>query len=1258
MYKQSSQNSKYSFPRLSDMKRITTPKHSLKRFNFDLNYNKLHSKNAFCKKHQEPFLKYCQNCEDDLCEYCIYTHDNNHIFIQYSEIIPDQKEIELLKNTLKNYGDNYNELINEIKIWKQNLEEIIVFLEKEIEKNEILSNINFVNNFENIEINFQKIYKFRKIFSWVLGGGSGIESRKNSHIMEIIDINKSDINKGENNMGFYNYTQHNISKALLDLLTNNIINKNNNVDNSFIYKGNLIIKYLWDSFININSNQNINQQITRKNHTKKYDTSTYCGSLRYDKDDDTFFKDNISRNFSNKSKIIEKHIDLKKGSIKKKSNSNLYSNNTYDINNNSPFNNNFNRTMSTSFSTKNLLNKISSNNLGSNINGIYLKKKCNLSSANLINNNWDNKLNKTTYNIPSQFNIDNKEENNKINDNQINHGPNKNTFFKQANKINYYEKSKTLNYVNINNMNSQEIPDKIINNNSDRKNEIITSKFIPEIRIKNLIHDKNSTNNNTFNSQQNINQKINSINIDINKGRKTFKHKKLEINTEYNHIPNTFEKEEDIQLNQTQLYNKLNETSFQEDSLNNSNILNTTFNQAHSNNYFNLNKNIMASQKKKESNSNVQFITNSNTSNILDNQIKSTLFNRQMNNKLNQDLSSNNSQKIQVRKSNFDTKYIINPNMPLCISLELDNNFCKICLVNQTNQEIEIFPFAQEQYTIPMIISFNENNDIIIGHEAEQMSTVNPENTIFNLMKMFGKKYDEINGMKELWPFKIYKDEKNRPFFWINSGKKSNKFYPEDLISYFIKKLFKIFFNKIICEENLEDNITSINIILVICVPNNFTYFQRKVLQKIFEKQIFPSEQNNEKENSNSNSNKFNSNDNESYNSMNGIKLYNNYLINLKEIKIENVSSIAALCLKTINNKNKNNTKASNTLIINIGGAQTNISIACYPSYKNNNKNKSFSKKKYFGIKSMSSIELGSQDFTDTFLSDCLKEFDKNLYKKSLDTPSALAKLRRSCFTAEQIFKENSYVEIKVNKLYETYDLKMILNRSEYEKVCEDLYKKIQLEIKKALKEAKLSEINIDNILLMGNISRSEKIKNILKTMFKHNRLLYNQLTNSSKISDINNDFYSVIGGALQAKNYIYGDTFENDIEDNCTLNDISPMSFGVETINGMMEFVVKKGTSLPVQQNKYIKIKNDGEKYLEIRIYEGEDTNTSKNRLISSANIDKRNFKSEKVGNNYIEILIQFEITSDLNLCVYVLDIKTMKRRFECLINIDVKKI
>jgi len=115
----------------------------------------------------------------------------------------------------------------------------IFFLEKEIDKNVILNNNNFVNDFSNIEINFNNIFEFRKIFFEVLGGRTGVESRKNNDIINKINI-YSNIQNDEKNIGYFKHNQYNISKALLDLLLNN------NIKN----KGNLIIKYLWDSFIN------------------------------------------------------------------------------------------------------------------------------------------------------------------------------------------------------------------------------------------------------------------------------------------------------------------------------------------------------------------------------------------------------------------------------------------------------------------------------------------------------------------------------------------------------------------------------------------------------------------------------------------------------------------------------------------------------------------------------------------------------------------------------------------------------------------------------------------------------------------------------------------------------------------------------------------------------------------------------------------------------------------------------------------------
>lgn len=1293
MYKQfTPKNNSISYSNKIKYENINTP---LKELGIKMNNQFIN--NDRCLKHQDQFIKYCINCSVDLCQYCLISHDN-HILINYNDIVPDNEEINLLKNTIKCINEDYSKLLEEITNWKKNLEEKIFYFERLIEKNEIINDVDFVNNFNNFKKNYLTIMKFRQIFSSVI---SPQKSYKNNNIMKITHFDK------KYNMGYYNYYQYNISKALLEELLNK--NENNNDDNSFIYKGNLIIKYLWDTFLktneenkinndsknnnNINIKINSNKIVKSRNSKSFYSSGTYCGASRLNKDGDNYFNEqNKDRNLSNnQSRIIEKHIDLKKTS-KNRIKTNLNQNNTSFTNssqmndfnnllmkqnckikknyidnndNNSEKTNTYNnRTLASSYSSQSLFSNTTFNNKSNNNNSIYnkqknkiyeklisyspiilnnenhlneknnqrvySKKRCSLNYNNNINSN--NKLNQTAFNISSPFNLKNDEDNNFYNNNNnlnnscINNNivsiniPKKTKYMGRSNSLKYVNLNHTLNLDRINNDIFNENYN--ININQDKKKEIITSKYIPEIRTRNLIYNKNNDIN-KINSINNINKEVpkkylnnmNLNNLNNNNQGRTFKHKKFNKNLEI--IRNN----ENVQdkLNLTQLYNKSNE----EELLNDSNILNNTFTQSYPSSFSNIQKNIIISKKENQNDINIHFTTNNQK-----NQIKSTLFqNSEINNKNKDDI-------IHVIKNNPDTKYFINPNEPLCIGLDLDNCECKISLVNQTNGDIELFCFEKDNYSIPTIISFNEKNEIIIGNEAEMISITNPNQTIFNLLRMVGKNYSEINGMKEIWPFKIFSDEENdRPYINININKKEKKFYIEDLLNLFLRKLFEIFFRKIKIDNNSNEfdknnEIHIINIILVVTVPNTLNYFQRKVIEKIFQRQIFPEIQN---ENNND------MNNIEVNNSNKKRRLFNNYQINLKKIKIENASSIASLCLK---GSKKNELKDNNSLIINIGGGSINLSITSI----NTNK-----EKKIFEVKGLNSAEFGEEDFTDNFVYDCLKEFDEKIYKECLSTPGALSKLRRSCSIAKKCFEKNSQIEIKVCKLCGSIDLKMTLTKSDYEKTCSDLYKKINLLIKEILKKTKLSEINIDNILLIGATSRTDKIKNILREIFKHNRLLYNKLS-KSVFSDNDNDFYIVIGAAIQSANIIVR-------EPNYIFTDITPMSFGVETMNGLMEFVIEKGTNIPIQKQKFIKIGNDGEKYLEIKIYEGEDNKVSKNRMISSANIDKRNFKSEKIGKDFIEILIQFEIDNNLNLCVYVLDVKTFKRRFECLINIDVVK-
>ena len=407
MYKQSSSNNNnYAFSNINHFQNINT----ISNISETINNNKLKN-NDKCPSHQELFIKYCTNCNVDICQFCIPLH-NNHLLINYEDIFPDEEEKNILKNTLKHINEDYSKLLEEIQKWKKNLEEKIFYFERLIEKNEIINDIDFIYNFDFFPKNFSTIMKFRQIFSSVI---SPEKSNKNNNIMKITRSDK------KYNMGYFNYYQYSISKALLELLINNNQEDINDCnDNNFIYKGNLIIKYLWDSFEKTNNENNNNSRMnkkikinmnTKKNRNSKsyYSTATYSGPLRVNNDDDNYFNEkNKDRNLSNKqSKIIEKHIDLKMGSRKSLKNNinininnssyintmpnnfnNIFMRNNNDINYNFNDNNNFEpnadkyntfsayntRTLPSSYSSQNL---IISKTINNNKNNIFYSRQNN-----------------------------------------------------------------------------------------------------------------------------------------------------------------------------------------------------------------------------------------------------------------------------------------------------------------------------------------------------------------------------------------------------------------------------------------------------------------------------------------------------------------------------------------------------------------------------------------------------------------------------------------------------------------------------------------------------------------------------------------------------------------------------------------------------------------------------------------------------------------------------------------------------------------
>jgi len=448
----------------------------------------------------------------------------------------------------------------------------------------------------------------------------------------------------------------------------------------------------------------------------------------------------------------------------------------------------------------------------------------------------------------------------------------------------------------------------------------------------------------------------------------------------------------------------------------------------------------------------------------------------------------------------------------------------------------------------------------------------------------------------------------------------------------------------------------SININIVITVPNYFNYFQRKVIEKIFLTQIFSNNNNNNSSNNSSED----SQSNAQKNSNNLLNLFGKYNIQIKNIKIENSSNLGYLYTfqKLLESNTKKNIK-KNLIVIHIEGSSINISLLSFSiindltkkEIKNNNE---FINK--YEIKGISGTSFGEEDFTDNFIYSCLCAFTEEIKNECIKTPSAMAKLRTACEAAKKYFYKTSQAEINIEKLYDNIDLKMNLNEMDYERSCNQLFEKVNELIIDLLIKSQKSEKEIDDIIFIGYTTNVNIIRQKISKIFKgKNNELFNKLANNKYFEmdennkDIKNEDSIIIGASLQSFN-LYSNKLPS-----FKYIEISPISFGIEGLNKKMDFIIEKGSLIPNTVQKYVKIiKPKGDK-ISINIYEGEDEYVYNNRLISKAYINSKNFKYEKYGIDYIEILFLFIINTNFNLSVFILDPKTLNKKFECILNIDV---
>lgn len=514
------------------------------------------------------------------------------------------------------------------------------------------------------------------------------------------------------------------------------------------------------------------------------------------------------------------------------------------------------------------------------------------------------------------------------------------------------------------------------------------------------------------------------------------------------------------------------------------------------------------------------------------------------------------------QKNNID-------DLDLCDLRELNENVIGIdvgttntCVAIWRNEALEIIPDEYGNRTIPSYVAFT-NVSRYIGLEAKKQKDLNTKNVFYEFKRFIGRKINDPLVVRErsLFSYDLSENEHGN-IVLIPEINGKLILTPEELTAAILTKA------RIMASEYLGEKVTK----CVITIPAHFNDGQRQATKDAAQ------------------------------------------IAGLECIRIINEPTAAALANGLLKRSKVSDSTCKNVLVYDFGGGTLDVSIL------------EIEDGRFFVKASSGNTRMGGSDFDNRLMSYCMGKFQKKHGIKELTEVNSLGlqKLRLQCEQAKKVLSISMNTQIAVKNFYEDKDLYVTISRADFEKICKELFLVCLKPIDDALSICEMDIEDIDEIILVGGMTRMPKIRELIKCRFGKD-------ANCS----LNPDEAIAAGAAIQA--FIlshYTDPFSTSV----TLMDTVALDIGVETAGGIMDPIIERGDVIPTFGKKSYSTIEDYVDTITVQVYEGERKMVKDNFLIGS--FDLGGIEKELRGIPEIDVKITIDENGLIN--VTAINVKT----------------